>query len=209
MPGGYSFRPSAWAIAVAAAACAAGIALGIWQAGRAQEKRAAEARSERVTVRGEFLPQHMVLLDNKVRRGRVGYDVVMPLRLAAGTHVLVNRGWIAAGATRSELPEIRTFQGETSVEGIMRDHLPRVLQPGRPQRGKVRQTVTVEDFAAETGLTLLPFVIEQHSAADDGLRRDWPRVGAGAEKNEMYALQWYSLAALAVVLAAVLSFRKK
>ena len=91
----------------------------------------------------------------------------------------------------------------------MRDHLPRVLQPGPPQRGEVRQTVTVEDFAAETGLTLLPFVIEQHSAANDGLRRDWPRAGAGAEKNEMYALQWYSLAALAVVLAAVLSFRKK
>ena len=181
----------------------------MWQAGRAQEKRAAEARGERVTVRGEFLPQHMVLLDNKVRRGRAGYEVVMPLRLAAGMHVLVNRGWIAAGATRSELPEIETFKGEISVQGVMRDHLPRVLQPGRPQRGKVRQTLTVEDFAAETGLTMLPFIIEQHSAADDGLRRDWPRAGAGAEKNEMYALQWYSLAALALVLVLVLSFRKK
>ena len=181
----------------------------MWQAGRAQEKRAAEARSERVAVRGEFLPQHMVLLDNKVRHGRAGYEVVMPLRLAAGTHVLVNRGWIAAGAIRSELPEIRTFQGETSVEGVMRDHLPRVLQPGPPQRAKVRQTLAVEDFAAETGLTFLPFVIEQHSAADDGLMRDWPRVGAGAEKNEMYALQWYSLAALAVVLTIALGIRRE
>ena len=40
MPAGYSFRPRAWAFAAAAAACAAGIALGHWQAGRTEEKRA-------------------------------------------------------------------------------------------------------------------------------------------------------------------------
>ena len=211
MPAGYSFRPRAWALAAAAAACAAGIALGLWQADRAQEKRKAAARIERISVRGEFLPERTVLLDNKLRRGRPGYEVVTPLRLA-GTqqmHVLVNRGWIAAGATRDELPEVRTVAGETVVEGIVREHLPRVLQTGPAPRGKVRQNLAVEDFAAETGLALLPFVIEQHSSAEDGLLREWPRAGPGPEKNDMYSLQWYSLAALAVVLLVVLSFRKK
>jgi surfeit locus 1 family protein len=51
-------------------------------------------------------------------------------------------------------------------------------------------------------------VIEQHSDLPDGLARDWAPHDAGAEKHEGYALQWYSLAALAVVLALVLSFRK-
>ena len=211
MPAGYSFRPRAWALALAAAACAAGIALGIWQAGRAQEKRQAEARIERISVRGEFLPERTVLLDNKLRRGRAGYEVVTPLRLADARqmHVLVNRGWISAGATREELPEIRTPSGETKIDGIVREHLPRVLQAGPAQRGKVRQNLAVEDFAAETGLALLPFVIEQHSPAEDGLLREWPRAGPGPEKNDMYSLQWYSLAALAVALVIVLSFRKK
>ena len=211
MPAGYSFRPRAWALAAAAAACAAGIALGSWQAGRAQEKRKAEARIEHISVRGEFLPERTVLLDNTLRRGRPGYEVVTPLRLA-GTqqmHVLVNRGWIAAGATRDALPEVKTSKGETAVEGIVREHLPRVLQTGPAPRGKVRQNLAVEDFAAETGLALLPFVIEQHSSAEDGLLREWPRAGPGPEKNDMYSLQWYSLAALAVVLVVVLSFRKK
>jgi surfeit locus 1 family protein len=210
MPAGYSFRPRAWALALGAVACAAGIALGMWQAERAQEKRKAEARAERISVRGEFLPERTVLLDNKLRRGRAGYEVVTPLRLAGAQqmHVLVNRGWIAAGATRNELPEIRTSRGEVAVEGIVREHLPRVLQAGPAQRGTVRQNLAVEDFAAETGLALLPFAIEQHSPADDGLLREWPRAGPGPEKNEMYSLQWYSLAALAVVLVVVLSFRK-
>ena len=38
--------------------------------------------------------------------------------------------------------------------------------------------------------------------------RDWAPHGTGIEKHEAYALQWYSLAALAVVLVMVLSFRK-
>src|SRR2546422_1024279 len=42
----------------------------------------------------------------------------------------------------------------------------------------------------------------------DGLLREWPRADAGIERHESYALQWYSLAALAVILAAVLSFRR-
>lgn len=211
MPAGYSFRPRAWALALATAACAAGIALGIWQAERAQEKRRAEARAERISVRGAFLPERTVLLDNKLRRGRPGYEVVTPLRLAGAQpmHVLVNRGWITAGATRDELPHVTTPRGEIAVEGIVREHLPRVLQAAPAQRGPVRQNLAVEDFATETGLALLPYVIEQHSPTEDGLLRDWPRAGPGPEKNDMYSLQWYSLAALAVVLVIVLSFRKK
>ncbi|TMI45909.1 MAG: SURF1 family protein, partial [Betaproteobacteria bacterium] len=50
--------------------------------------------------------------------------------------------------------------------------------------------------------------IEQRSDSGDGLLREWPRPDAGIERHESYALQWYSLAALAVILAAVLSFRR-
>jgi cytochrome oxidase assembly protein ShyY1 len=196
-------------VAAAAAACAAGIALGAWQAGRAEEKRAAEARAARVSVRGEFLSAHTVLLDNKLRGGRPGYEVVTPLKLAGeATHVLVNRGWIAAGPSRDLPPQVATPPGEITVEGVAREHLPRVLQAGPASRGRVRQNLDVGDYAAETGLALRPYVIEQHSFADDGLRRDWPRAGPGPEKNEMYALQWYSLAALSIVLLLVLSFRR-
>ena len=191
-------------MALAAAACAAGIALGNWQSRRAEEKRVVLPR---VTVQGEFLPRYTVYLDNKLNHGRPGYEVITPLRLKSGASVLVNRGWIAAGKTRDELPQVRTPGGEVRIEGIALDRLPRVLGLQK-DAGKVRQTLDLERFASQTGLRLEPRVIEQHSDLPDGLARDWPPRGVGIEKHQAYALQWYSLAALAVVLLIVLSFRK-
>jgi cytochrome oxidase assembly protein ShyY1 len=123
-------------------------------------------------------------------------------------HVLVNRGWIEAGRTRDILPQVATPKGELRVEGLALERLPRVLSLGVSAREKLRQSLDIGEFAAETGLALQPIVIEQHSPAPDGLARDWPRPDAGIEKHDSYALQWYSLAALAVILAVVLSFRR-
>lgn len=232
MLSGYSFRPRGWALALAVAACAAGIALGNWQSGRAEEKRALAAKLEaamrsaptrispapntpdlthkRVSALGVFVPEHAVLLDNKQRRGRPGYEVIMPLKLAnSEVHVLVNRGWVSAPPTRDVLPRIATPPGEVRIEGIAFQRLAHVMEAKPPARGRVRQNLEIGDFVAETGLVLKATVIEQHSALDDGLARDWPRPDFGIEKHESYSLQWYSLAALALVLGAVFSFRKK
>ena len=131
-----------------------------------------------------------------------------PLKLrGSSSHVLVNRGWVEAGKSREALPEVSTPAGEVRVEGLALDRLPKVLVLEDP-KGKLRQSVDVDAYAAETGLRLEPRVIEQHSDLPDGLARDWLPRGAGVEKHEGYALQWYSLAALAVILLVVLSFRK-
>lgn len=209
MPRGYSFRPRLWALALAAAACAAGIALGNWQSRRADEKRALAEHLQRIVVTGEFLAERTVLLDNKLRGGRAGYEVVAPLRLAEGIQVLVNRGWIAAPPRRDQLPAVVTPPGRLRIEGVVLSHLPRTLKLGGPEKGPVRQSVELKEFAAETGLTLQAFVIQQHSDTGDGLARDWPPPDAGIEKHQAYSFQWYSLASLAVVLALVLSFRRK
>ena len=209
MASGYSFRPRAWALALAACACAAFIALGNWQARRGDEKRAAAAELEkkRITLRGVFRPELTVLLDNKVRNHRAGYEVVTPLRVD-GEHVLVLRGWIEAGRTRDAVPEVRTPSGPLSVEGIALERLPRVMPLEEDPKSRVRQGIELEQFAAQTGLRLRPFFLEQHSPADDGLLRDWPRADAGVEKHQSYSLQWYSFAALTIVLFIALSFRR-
>ncbi|HWA38486.1 MAG TPA: SURF1 family protein [Burkholderiales bacterium] len=208
MLAGYSLRFRPWVLAAAAVGCAAGVALGQWQSGRAEEKRAAGAAVERISVRGVFDARHTVLLDNKVRHKQAGYEVLTPLRIAGSEdHILVNRGWIAAARTREVLPEIRTPGGIVAVEGVVQERLPRVLVR-KGGAGKVRQTVEIPAFAAETGLRLQPRFLEQHSALDDGLLREWMPADAGIEKHESYALQWYSLAALAGVLGVVFSFRK-
>jgi surfeit locus 1 family protein len=209
MLSGYSFRPRAWAFALAAAGCAASVALGDWQRARAAEKRAAAAAEKRAELRGEFLERYTVLIDNRVFRGRVGYHVVQPLKLEGGGHVLVNRGWIAAAAHRQQLPQIRTPLGVHPVEGRVLERFPRAYDPsGATPEGRVWQNVELATFAAWSGLRLEPWVLEQHSPFPDGLARAWPPPDAGAQMHQSYALQWYTLAGLSVVLFVALSFRR-
>jgi surfeit locus 1 family protein len=209
MPAGYAFRPRAWAIALAAAGCAAGIALGNWQSGRAEQKKAAAASVQQAELRGRFESKFTVYLDNKLRHGKPGYEIVQPLLSVGGKAVLVNRGWIAAGATRTQLPPVHTPEGEVSLSGVRLAHFAQAYAPGGAQsEGQVWQNVTIERFAAWSGLALEAWVLEQHSALDDGLARDWPRADFGIEKHESYALQWYSLAALSVILFFALSIRR-
>lgn len=162
-----------------------------------------------IAARGIFDPRRAVFLDNKIRNGRAGYEVVAPLKLAQGdAYVLVNRGWIAAGPTRETLPEPNLPLREVRIDGLALGRLPHALQAGPQPAGRLRQNLDVAEYAAETALPLLPFVIEEHGGPGDALARDWPRPDAGADRNEAYALQWYSLAALALVLAAVFSFKR-
>jgi surfeit locus 1 family protein len=133
---------------------------------------------------------------------------VQPLRLHDGRHVLVKRGWIAMGATRERLPELRTPAGEVALEGVRLARLAQAFAPGESRvESRVWQNVTLERFSAWSGLKLEPYILEQHSALDDGLIRDWPRPGAGMEKHESYALQWYSLAALSLILFLFLNLK--
>lgn len=197
----FRFRPPWWGAALAAAGCAAGVALGNWQTDRAAQKRAAAAAIERIVLRGELDAAHTVYLDNKLHRGRPGYEIVQPLLLADGRRVLVNRGWIAVTGSRERLPQVRTPAGEVALGGLRLARFPQALAPAAaPEEGRVWQNVTVERFARWSKLALEPWVFEQHSALDDGLARERPPAGSGAEVSESYALQWYSLAALSVLL---------
>ncbi|MEO8202737.1 MAG: SURF1 family protein [Betaproteobacteria bacterium] len=214
------------------AASIAMVSLGQWQGRRADEKRVLAARFEAAAhgvalavpagtlagslafkplrATGVFLPQFTILLDNKVYHGRPGYYVVTPMRLAGGPmHVLVNRGWVAAGPSRAVLPEVKTPQGEITLEGLGLEHAPRVLAAGegRPA-GTVWQNVALQDFATWSGLALQPVFLEQHSELADGLVRDWPRADFGIERHVSYAIQWYLMAAVAVAIFLGLGFER-
>ncbi len=228
------FRPTLWPTLGLAVLVAATVALGNWQRHRSAEKEAlreqyelaahqppleltaapADAAARRfrpVRARGEFDGGRQVLIDNKVHAGRPGFDVVTPLKLAGGDrYVLVDRGWIAQGPYRSELPRVSPPAGEISVEG--RINLPPVhylelrMDAGS---GSVRQNLDIDRIAAATGIPLLPFIIEQTGDAGDGLVRDWPRPDSGIEQHRSYMLQWYSLAGLGIALWLALNWRAR
>lgn len=212
--------------------CALTIAAGNWQRGRANEKEALQHRLDMWTreapvpvpakpvqgadfalrpVRavGEYAPRYEILLDNRVYQGRAGYFVVTPLRLDdSDMHVLVLRGWTAGGRTRDELPHIPTPSGVQQVTGRGMIPSTRVLELAEVAPGRVWQNLLLERYQRWSGLRLQPFVIEQTNEAGDGLVRDWPRPDTGMEKHQIYAMQWYSFAAVALLLYVILNVQR-
>jgi surfeit locus 1 family protein len=229
---GRAFKPGLVPSIATAAFIALTIALGAWQTRRAEEKLEAGRRLDeesrgavlsvpsvradpagfegrRVAARGSFIARDTLFLDNKVAHGVAGYHVLTPLKLEGGTvHVLVNRGWIAAG-DRSRLPEVPTPESGGTIEGFAMVPGSRFLELA-PESGSgpLRQNLVLSREEKRLGLALQPFVIEQTSDAPDGLSRAWERPDAGVERHRSYALQWYSFAALAAVLYVVLGFRR-
>ena len=59
-----------------------------------------------VVLKGAFDKKAILLLDNKILDGVVGFEVLQLFRDQSGLNFLVNRGFVPAGRTRSENPEI-------------------------------------------------------------------------------------------------------
>src|SRR5215831_10631895 len=232
---GRRFRPTLWPTLAMVAIVALTIGLGNWQRGHAAEKEALAAQAAAAAARppleltgaesdaaalvyrdvratGEYDAAHQLLIDNRVHEGRPGFHVVAPLRLArGGRFVLVDRGWIAQSPRRSELPVVPPPPGTVTVSGIATVP-PRYFElTHAAPAGMLWQNLDIARIAAATGLDLLPIVIEQGNATapQDGLVRDWPPPEFGADRSRSYALQWYSFAALAIVLWLSLNWRQR
>lgn len=227
------FRPAVAPGIAALVALALVILLGNWQTRRAAEKLvlaqsleqgsqravlalpagpvdARDYEFRRVSARGEYSARHTILLDNKVLRGVVGYQVLTPLKLAGGDlHVLVNRGWVAAGPRRDSLPQIQIPAGMQIVEGIALVPGRRIFELGaNTEDGMIWQNLVLARYEKWSGLKLQPVVLQQSGEAADGLKRVWERPDTGVNMHRGYAFQWYSLAVLIVVLYVVLSFKR-
>lgn len=167
----------------------------------------------RVVARGELLHANEVWLDNRIMDGRAGFFVIAPLRLAgSGDFVLVNRGWAPRDASdRTRLPPIGRPAGPVQIEGFAVAGIARLLELGgdapASQATPIRQNLDIGQMQAVLGFPVPPTVIQQKSAMDDALLRNWTPADSGAQRNRGYALQWYSLAVLLGLLAAGVAWR--
>ena len=68
---------------------------------------AADDEWKRVTATGTYAVEDTVVVRYRTREGAAGVDVVVPLELADGSSLLVDRGWFATqnrGATPDDVP---------------------------------------------------------------------------------------------------------
>ena len=205
--------------------------LGFWQVHRADEKRALQAilefrakeppveltgfvpsadplRYRRAVARGEWNAKGQVFIDNRIRDGRAGFEVVTPLRLADGAMLLVNRGWIARDARYPQAPEVAVPPGEAQVTGLATVPPRRVLELSpETVSGNVWQNLNLDRYRERMGATVLPVVLLASTPAE-GAAAVVEQPDAGIAKHVEYSLTWFSLAATTVVLWLVLNTRR-
>ncbi|MFJ3314235.1 SURF1 family protein [Herbaspirillum huttiense] len=213
---------------------AAGIALGQWQTHRAEEKLALQQRMQargsevplsalpvdasdaefrQIRLRGHYLPQWTLYLENRPYNGAVGFHVLTLFQPEGrGPAVVVARGWAPRDAAdRTRVPQVPPPSGLTEVQGILRRDAGHVLQLGTadaPRPQAILQNLDVPALAKASGVPLVPLVIEQGGAAGDTLVRDWPAPSLGIDRHRGYAVQWYALAGMALLFFIVTGFKR-
>ena len=228
------FRPAIVPTLAAIVAIAVFVAAGNWQRGRMNQKLALRAQVEAaealppaafprtddwaawryraIVATGTFDAARQILLDNKVHGGRAGYEVVTPLALSDGRFVLVNRGWVAGGATRAELPSVPPPAGTVAVRARVNVPPAGYLELAHdPVAGPVWQNLDLARYARATGIAVAPVILEQTAAVagDDTLARDWPAPDLGVDKHRVYMMQWYAFAATAAGLWLYYTLRRR
>ncbi|MGI5147982.1 SURF1 family protein [Plantactinospora sp. CA-294935] len=173
-------------------------------AGTVGQAPPAGAAWTRVTVTGRYDSTNLILIRSRTVQSRVGFEVLTPLRLADGSAILVDRGWIppAAGGSALARPEIPAVpSGEVTVVG--RVHLSESKPDAVARRdGRIEtRRIAVPALARE-----LPYPVysayllldEQTPAADPAFsaipirhENDW--------QNGGYVVQWWLFALLTLV----------
>ena len=236
---GYVFRPTWLGTLMTLVCIPVFISLGQWQYQKAEAKQAFQSqldnyrheapvqlpqkvdnpeawRYRQVKVKGVYVPQYQVVLDNQVENGRVGYHVITPLKVdGSDQFVLVDRGWIPAEANHKDMPVVSTPLGEQQIVGHIWVPSPKFYSLEKPedQRGStwqpLWQNMDMKRYAAVVPFAVSPLVIRlDPESRAGGFSRIWPAPAERIETHIGYAYQWFGFAVAAFIIYIVVSFRK-
>ncbi len=233
-----TFNIRFWLITLTAIV-AAGVTmkLGFWQLSRAQEKLALQASIQaqgelpalsvdslgsaqaatvlhrRVTLKGHWLAQHTLFLDNRQMNSKPGLFVLTPFEFIEPSTslkktILVQRGWLPRNfLDRTALPEVVTDAAEVTITGRIAPSPSKLFEFKGNETGALRQNIEIKALAQELKLELLPYSLLQLDTVNadantpqNKLLRNWAQPNYGSETNYGYMVQWWALSALIIVL---------
>ena len=189
--------------------------LGVWQIERAAHKegllQAFNSEQEsppirltsqspdwsRVFVDGIFDSSRQILIDNQIHKGKVGYKIFTPFRFDDNKIVLVDRGWIAQGQSRSDLPQLNILEKKSRIIGTVTSPEQGVLAGSElltNEWPRVSQTKAVEVIASAFKEPILDIVL----VLDPGSSQitEFIQIKPFAitpVKHYGYAMQWFTM----------------
>jgi surfeit locus 1 family protein len=227
-----------WVTMAAIIGAAVTLRLGFWQLSRANEKLALQDAIQKqaamptldskalmtsadlsttlhraVKLKGRWLPQHTLFLDNRQMDSKPGLFVLTPFEFEDETTaikktILVQRGWIARNfIDRQQLPQIPTTAAEETIFGRIAPSPSKLYAFKGADAGRIRQNIDIAELAQEFNIDLLNISLLQLDESNtvvtnDGLLRHWLQTTLGVDKNHGYMIQWWALSGLIALLYA-------
>ncbi|OQQ07849.1 cytochrome oxidase biogenesis protein [Vibrio splendidus] len=193
-----------------------------WKDSRIQAQGASEQPSLnglKVDVELETPSGLVVLLDNQVNQGAVGYVIYMlgEVRfkdenesLVAEKQLLIDLGFVAASNDRRELPQLGNITLPTNMSGRL---YTRSVNPLSHELGlenttpKRIQNINITALSEYTGQAVLPFVFQPQSLESWSYELLWRPTAMKSEKHFGYSFQWFVMAAVLLFLMLLIGYR--
>ncbi len=215
------------------------VKLGFWQLSRAEEKTQWQAQLEsrmkerplgfsellilaenddnpsgyRFQLSASALAEPLILLDNQVVDGRVGYLAYQLFKVTqSGPRILVELGFVPAPRQRSQLPQVPSVQGEVLLQGKVyrKEANPLSHKLLADTHSPLRiQNLNFDELNEHMGFPVMALALQPDNLAGVSLPRSWHPIPMPPEKHMGYAVQWFSMATALFLLSVFFVLRQR
>lgn len=157
---------------------------------------------------GRFLYDKTIMISPKTFEGKIGAHVITPFAIAGGSAiVLVNRGWIPQGGEKDLVRQDGLAEEAVTLKGMVRSAPERnAFTPANsPEKGQW-YFLDVAQVGHDKGLDHVLahiFIVEEI----DGTSPQYPLAAGGrieiSNNHAQYALFWFSMAFVLIVVSAI------
>lgn len=163
-----------------------------------------------VSVRGTFLHELEAHITPRTFRGTPGLHVITPLRLADGTVVLVNRGWVSNERRDPASRAAGQISGVVEIKGVLRANFEQgTWTPDHDEKAQLWFWYDVAGMAKARGLDVLDVVVLADGTTNPGNLPVGGVAQASVRNDHLnYAITWFALAAV-VAAIFLLAHRRK
>ena len=214
--------------------------LGVWQLNRAEERDIAfkkvkmqmalspipisnkndwntVAPYQKISIKGRFIEEHTVLIDNALLDGKAGYHIITAFKPdTINQYLAVNRGWVPGTKNRSILPTFTTQKKTITLNGYLKEFQPPPLFFSKTEnitRNKNNQPLwlyfDLPLFKKQLDLPLSPYLFIAQANKNGAFKTPLLQAESKEGMHIGYAIQWFVFALFILVLTIKVIFPNK
>ena len=172
------------------------------------EEQANTLENLRVTATGHYWNEASFVVAFQFFQGAPGFELITPFEVQdTGETVLVSRGWVAPGPGDDGMPYIVPIEGEQQLTGQL--HVPATATGVTQVEGEAWplrfRRLDLSRASQVLERPLLPWVVRLGPGEPGVYARHWPAVTVNTRTHIQYALQWFAMAIVVLLISFLAS----